>query len=101
MWTAGKDMPTARVSVATCVMGGKIYAIGGFAYPNVFSISEMYDPVTDTWTTKTPMQETRQSFFLGTVDTKIYAIGGSYPNPQNPAEPVILSSVEEYIPCSR
>ena len=33
-------------------------------------------------------------FFLGSVGDKIYAIGGSYPNPQN--QPVILSSVEEY-----
>ena len=42
------------------------------------------------------MQKTRQMFFLGTVGERIYAIGGSYPNPQNPANPVILSSVEVY-----
>ena len=35
-------------------------------------------------------------FFLGSVGDKIYAIGGSYPNPQNSTLPVILSSTEEY-----
>ncbi|MFH0757051.1 MAG: T9SS type A sorting domain-containing protein, partial [Bacteroidota bacterium] len=62
----------------------------------MYTHSEMYDPATDTWVTKTPMQVTRQLFFLGTVDGRIYAIGGSYPNPQNPTQPVILSSVEVY-----
>jgi len=97
-WTEKASMPTPRVAIATCVLDGKIYATGGFHYPVTYTISEMYDPASDTWITKTPMQETRQMFFLGMVDDRIYAIGGSYPNPHNPAEPVILSSVEEYIP---
>jgi N-acetylneuraminic acid mutarotase len=94
--TTKEDMPTARVSLATCVMDGKIYAVGGYDYPVMYTVNEVYDPVLDTWTTKDPMQETRQTFFLGSVGDKIYAIGGSYPDPQNPAMPVILNSVEAY-----
>ena len=42
------------------------------------------------------MQEKRQTFFLGVVNDMIYAIGGSYPDPANPSEPVIPVTVEAY-----
>jgi len=42
------------------------------------------------------MQEGRIRPLVGSVGDKIYAIGGSYPNPQNASVPVILSTVEEY-----
>jgi hypothetical protein len=78
-------------------MNGKIYAVGGVTNGLVVvTANEMYDPASDTWATKSPLQERRQTFFLGSVGDKIYAIGGSYPDPQNPAEPVMPSSVEEY-----
>ena len=76
-------------------MNGKIYAVGGVRDRLVvMTTNEMYDPASDTWTTKSPLQERRQTFFLGSVGNKIYAIGGSYPDPQG--EPVMPSSVEEY-----
>ena len=89
-------MRTTRVSISTCTMMDKIFAIGGYAFPTMYNTNEMYNPGADKWVTKAPMQETRQTFFLGSVGNKIYAVGGSYPNPENPAEPVILSSIEEY-----
>jgi N-acetylneuraminic acid mutarotase len=100
-WTAKADMPTGRFVLGTCLMSGKIYAVAGIADKlNVVPTNEMYDPVTDTWVTKTPMQERRHTFFFGSVEDKIYAISGSYPDPKNPSEPVILTSVEEYDPAA-
>jgi N-acetylneuraminic acid mutarotase len=69
-------MPTARSDFGLAVANGKIYAIGGYngSYLNV---NEMYDPVTDTWTTKTPMPTPRAYFAVATYRNKIYAIAGS------------------------
>ena len=40
----------------------------------------MYDPATDSWTTRKPMPTPRSSFGIAVVDKKIYVIGG-FPNP--------------------
>ena len=55
IWTKKADMPTAR-GASTCVVDGKIYAIGGYgngvvAVPSI----EVYDPATDKWTKKDDM----------------------------------------------
>jgi len=56
---------------------GKIYAIGGMTQPSSsFNTVEEYDPVTDTWTMKSPMPTRRFALSASTVDGKIYAIGG-------------------------
>ena len=49
-WLRKADMPTARMSLTTSVLNGKIYAMGGGdGFFNSFSIVEEYDPITDTW----------------------------------------------------
>ena len=57
-WTQKEaDMPTGRWELSTCVVDGKIYAIGG-AGPvyQALGTVEVYDPATDSWdTTKTRM----------------------------------------------
>jgi len=65
-------MPTRRVHLGAAVVEGKIYAIGGGSVVN-----EMYDPTTDTWTTKTPMPTPRKSFGIAVYENKVYCIGGS------------------------
>ena len=82
-WERKIDMPTARAGVATLVVDGKIYAIGGaeikkFQAGQSFKrlpVIEMYDPITDTWTQKADMPELRGSDAC-VVDGKIYLIGG-------------------------
>ncbi len=76
-WTKKADIPTARTFLSTCVVNGKIYAIGGIpgdAWP-AFSTVEEYDPVTDTWTKKADMPAPR-SLKTSVVDGIIYAFGG-------------------------
>jgi hypothetical protein len=70
-------MPTARSGLGIAVVDGKIYAIGGSNYLNRFGTNEMYDPATNTWTTKTSMPTPRSSFGVAIVENKIYVIGGS------------------------
>jgi N-acetylneuraminic acid mutarotase len=94
-WTTKKtDMPAPRSDLATSVVNGKIYAIGGCIgppqAPQPSSIVEEYDPVTDRWTRKADMPTARGFLSASAVNGKIYAIGGwMLPN-------VYLSTVEEY-----
>ena len=97
-WTEKADMPTARGTLSTSVVNGKIYAIGGWPlWPAPFSLSivEEYDPVTDTWTKKADMPTERGGFSTSVVNGKIYAIGGFQPRIQE-----CLSTVEEYDPAT-
>ena len=78
IWTTKADMPTARTLLSTCVVAGKIYAIGGGPSPyTAFSVVEEYDPVTDSWTTKAEMPTARWVHSGSVVDGRIYLIGGS------------------------
>jgi len=92
-------MPTARFTLSTSVVDGKIYAIGGIlrttqSGPETPSSAvEEYDPATDTWTTKAPMPTARGMLSTSVVDGKIYAIGGIFYNLGN-----ALSTVEVYDP---
>ena len=79
-WTRKADMPTARSGFATCIVNGKIYAIGGevdkFGDISI-AVMEMYDPKTDTWERKADMPTARSGVSTSVVDGKIYAIGGA------------------------
>ena len=78
IWIKKADMPTARILLGTCVLDGKIYAIGGGTRPHVpISVVEVYDPVTDTWTRKADMPSARACLGTSVVNDKIYAIGGA------------------------
>ena len=82
-WTTKTPMPTPRESVCANVVNGKIYLIGGSKpfNPNIPSfvpnVNEVYDPVSDSWTTKTPPPTKVSSYASAVVDDKIYVISGS------------------------
>lgn len=97
-WTKKADMPTGRWELSTCVVDGKIFAIGGAIFLQAVSIVEVYDPATDTWFTKSDMPTARQALSTSVVNGKIYAIGGglleaSFSSGKS------LSTVEEYDPA--
>ncbi|MHC4521355.1 MAG: LamG-like jellyroll fold domain-containing protein [Planctomycetota bacterium] len=81
-WTQMADMPTPRWNLATGVVDGKIYAMGGepsepYEIPgDLLSIVEEYDPATDTWTRKADMPTETVPIDATVVDGKIYVIGG-------------------------
>ena len=91
-WTKKADMPTARKLLSTCVVNGKIYAIGGRIEqvfhpggPNrgrviqVIDVPtvEAYDPLTDTWTQMADMPTPSSQLSPCAVNGKIYVIGYS------------------------
>jgi N-acetylneuraminic acid mutarotase len=98
-WTTKKSMPSSRWSLSSCVINGKIYAIGGNQYPNepvVVGTVEVYNPIEDTWTSKNPMPTHRYSLSCSLADGKIYAIGGWAGSGSGP----LYSTVEEYDPVT-
>jgi hypothetical protein len=89
-WIRKADMPTARHWLSTSVVGGRIYAIGGWGDgDNILSVVEEYDPVEDKWIKKADMPTTRYRFSASAVNGKVYAIGGGGMNG-------LTSTVEEY-----
>ena len=84
-WTTKADMPTARALSAIAVVDGKIYVIGGVggvAGETVqdnrpLSAVEVYDPATDTWTTKADMPTARYFPAACVVDGRIYVFCGN------------------------
>jgi N-acetylneuraminic acid mutarotase len=92
VWTTLAPMPTPRVDFAIAVVQDKIYVIGGTSSshaipgPNftsyhmdgVTGTTEVYDPQTNTWTTKAAMPTPRNYLQANVVDNKIYLIGGQH-----------------------
>jgi hypothetical protein len=88
-------MPTQRYYFSSHVVDGKIYVVGGYnpdagnaadaggsgvdnpdAVP-VFDVVEVYDPVTDAWTSVSPIPNSGRAAHAGCViDGKIYIFGG-------------------------
>ncbi len=96
-WIAKEPMPKTRSAFAVGVVNGKIYAIGGrtfdpntFTYPELSTVEE-YDPVFNTWVTKSPMPTARWNFAAAVINGKIYAIGGQ-------SGVSVIATVEEYDP---
>jgi N-acetylneuraminic acid mutarotase len=81
-WSTKARMPTRRTGLAVAVVNKKIYAIGGFLHTSndaprdYLSTNEVYDPSTDSWSTKAPMPTPRAFFAAAVVNNKIYIIGG-------------------------
>jgi hypothetical protein len=80
-WNPKMDLPQARDHLGTAVLGGKIYAIGGWNNNipgfGVKLVTE-YDPVTNIWTPKAQLTDGRQSHGVVAINNSIYAIGGYY-----------------------
>jgi N-acetylneuraminic acid mutarotase len=81
-WTTKAAMPTARSGFAIAVYQSKIYCIGGTTGDSdnfvlgFTGVTEVYDPATDKWETKTPMPTPRADLCANFVNGKIYCIGG-------------------------
>jgi N-acetylneuraminic acid mutarotase len=94
-------MPTERDALYTCVVNGKIYAIGGRKGDEqggngiVIKTVEEYDPVKDNWIKKADMPTARCFLSTSVVEEKIYAIGGFSLYVGN-----ALSTVEVYDPMT-
>src|SRR5437667_7498677 len=75
--TASSDGFTRRYALASAVVNGKIYVIGGNITQHSSDLVEVYDPATDTWSSTTGMPTRREFHSASVVGNKIYVIGGS------------------------
>lgn len=104
-WSTKSPMLTARQHLATAVVDGKLYAMGGRFLGNGiisediqdthtnFNRVEMYDPKTDTWTIRHPMEVKRSGFTAtAAADGNIYVFGGQGIDGND------INSVERYDP---
>jgi RNA polymerase sigma factor (sigma-70 family) len=97
-WTRKSDIPTPRGALSSCVVDGKIYAIGGDEGPDWASpVVEEYDPIADKWTKKADMPTGRSGLSTCAVNGKIYAIGGGRRDHLN-GKITNFPTVEEYNP---
>ena len=82
-WTTKASMPTPRSDLSANLIDGKIYLIGGKEYSSASpyylqsDVNEVYDPATNTWTTKAPMPTAVYGYASTVISGKIYIIGGS------------------------
>ncbi|MCW4009439.1 MAG: hypothetical protein NWF05_02310 [Candidatus Bathyarchaeota archaeon] len=83
-WQTLTPMPTARAGLGVATVNGNIFAIGGYNGSGYLSLNEMYDPVTNTWTTKAPLSPANKTAFAAaSLNGKIYAFG-KMPSTQHP-----------------
>lgn len=50
MWTAVASMSISRDAVGVCLLGDKLYAVGGYDGQTYLNTVESYDPQTNEWT---------------------------------------------------
>lgn len=88
-WVEKAPMPTHRVSFGIAVFEDKIYVFGGqilvAGHRQVINFTEVYDPASDTWSTKATMPNLGEDFAANVVvGDKIYAIS-TYNDVYDPA----------------
>jgi len=78
-WEILSPMSEARHGVASAVLNGKVYAIGGQGLSSV----EVYDPSTESWSSGVALPSEVNHGTAITVGVKIYLIGGKNSSSQN------------------
>jgi len=70
---------TPRAGLASAVVNGKIYVMGGANATSALNTLEVYDPATNSWSTPTTTGTftPRSGLACAVVNNKIYAIGGA------------------------
>jgi N-acetylneuraminic acid mutarotase len=98
-WLPKHSMPTARGGLASSVVDGNIYAIGGTNGDTVLNTIETYDPASDSWASKTPMPTARNGLTSSVVNGNIYAIGGGSSSFAG-CDDALSTTVEAYDPAT-
>ncbi|MBI3890073.1 MAG: hypothetical protein HY303_00930 [Candidatus Wallbacteria bacterium] len=79
-WTSGPPMPTPRIGPTAVVVGTRIFVIGGktvqLGAPADTSIVEVFDTVSQSWSSGPPDLLPRRHLAAAVLDGKIYAAGG-------------------------
>src|SRR5437660_366176 len=93
-WQTRAPMPVSRQELATGVLNGKVYVVGGRAGPSTDAL-EVYNPQTNTWSTLAPMPTARSGFAAAIVNNELWVFGG-----EDPQTLVLRAEVEVYSPAT-
>jgi hypothetical protein len=72
-WTKGEPIPVPVAGAAFGVIKGKIYVVSGATTSTIVNNNQIYDPVTNKWSTGKPIPQAR---YVADVDNILYVIGG-------------------------
>lgn len=80
-WLKLADMATPCSGLGACTVFGLLYTVGGrnFSLPNNTESNALscYNPMTNQWSQRAPLNTPRNRVGVGVVDGFIYAVGGS------------------------
>ncbi|MFC3802738.1 kelch repeat-containing protein [Cohnella sp. GCM10012308] len=76
-WVQKSSMPSARRDIATVAFKNKIYVLGGACTSACGATGNVYDPVTDIWSTIASPPGLSGRNFAGLANGKIYITNGS------------------------
>ena len=83
-WTALAPMPTPEVGAAAANVNGELYVVGGISQSVINNprngVLQVYDPTTNTWTTKTSMPTARAGAGAVAINGQLYVVGGTTDN---------------------
>lgn len=75
-WEAGAPMPVRLCAYAISTVEGRLYVFGGWNGSAYVASTLEYDPLTETWSEKTPMSSPRGFASAGAIGGRIYVVGG-------------------------
>ena len=78
-WRTFRDTPTARQQVATAVLGGTVWVMGGLAGDGSTAKVEGYDPAIDTWKSGPDLPIPVHHAMAASYDDELVVIGGWLP----------------------
>ncbi len=93
-WTSGADLLEARADHAAAAFEGRLYVFGGRHGRGVVGSTEIYDPVSDSWSFGSPLPTPRWGAKAVAMAERIYVLGGVTQNDS------IFPSVEIYEPAT-
>ena len=105
-WERRAPLPVARGHLASAVVGGRIYAIGGQQRhdtdPVDLDVVHAYDPARDAWTAVAHLLTPRSHFEAATFvhDGRIVIVGGRNNARWRPLNRVALANVTTYDPAT-
>ncbi|XP_075230806.1 kelch protein isoform X2 [Lycorma delicatula] len=75
-WSNVAEMPGRRCRAGLVVVGGKVYAVGGFNGSLRVRTVDVYDAAVDQWTSCAGMEARRSTLGVAVLNGCIYAVGG-------------------------
>jgi N-acetylneuraminic acid mutarotase len=90
-WMKGPSMPVARSDGTGAALIGKLYIIGGFDNRGQRTAAvEVYDPITDKWSTSAPLPQPLDHAAAASYDGRLYVVGGGYLNRDNLSDKLFI-----------